>query len=175
MGWAFSRKGRFQPYGWTHEWPKIDVIILSKPTDTISIYWARVFTTVFTEQTKLIGGGATRLPTIHLKRSCSLNLSLIWRRFVVGGVSPVTALIFHLQSRNRPRHWGAQDLERHNLSSLPFSCLSKLYVRVWSEDKTSLVRDKANRTFPLSVMALNVSTHGQISKREFYPVMTTGR
>lgn len=76
----------------------------------------------------------------------------------------------------------------HNLSSgrlhslplerqqrLPFSCLSKSDVRVWSEEETSLLRDRANRTFPLHGTALNVSTHGQISKGEFYLVMATGR
>lgn len=45
----------------------------------------------------------------------------------------------------------------------------------WGTEKPALLRDGANRTFPLHVTALNVSTHGRVSKGEFYLGMATGR
>lgn len=114
MGRAFPRRGRFQPYGWTCEWHKIDVIILSKSTDSISRDWTRVFATAFASQAKFRGGGAVRLFAIHFEWCCSLNTSLVWMRFVVCILWTVTALIFLLQGCNH------QGLSSHLPCSLIF-------------------------------------------------------
>lgn len=150
MGRAFPRRGRFQPYGWTCEWHKIDVIILSKSTDSISRDWTRVFATAFASQAKFRGGGAVRLFAINSEWCRSLNTSLIWVRFVVCFVWTDTALIFLLQRRNHPRHSEHRTfpptfptpwfLERQQHQ--PVSCPSKTDVLVWSKKKTSLLRDR---------------------------------
>lgn len=150
MGRAFPRRGRFQPYGWTCEWHKIDVIILSKSTDSISRDWTRVFATAFASQAKFRGGGAVRLFAINSEWCCSLSTSLIWMRFVVCFVWTDTAMIFLLQRMNHPRHSEHRTfpptfpspsfLERQQHQ--PVSCPSKLDVLVWSKKKTSLLRDR---------------------------------
>lgn len=116
MGRAFPRRGRFQPYGWTCEWHKIDVIILSKSTDSISRDWATVFTTAFASQAKFRGGGAVRLFAINFEWCWSLNTSLVWMRFALCILWTVTALIFLLQRRNHPR----QNFSSHLPHSLIF-------------------------------------------------------
>lgn len=151
MGRAFPRRGRFQPYGWTCEWHKIDVIILSKSTDSISRDWTRVSATAFASQAKFRGGGAVRLFAMNFEWCCSLNTSLIWMRFVVCIVWTVTALIFSAAKKEPsqtqlwhrifpptfPTPWF---LERQQHQ--PGSSLSKLDVLVWSKKKISLLRDR---------------------------------
>lgn len=128
MGRAFPRRGRFQPYGWTCEWHKIDVIILSKSTDSISRDWATVFTTAFASQAKFRGGGAVRLFAINFEWCWSLNTFLVWMRFALCILWTVTALIFLQQRRNHPRQRGGTE---------PFLPPSPL-LDFWKGSNTSL-------------------------------------
>ena len=84
----------------------------------MSRYWTRVLTTVFASQAKLIGGGATRLLAIHFKRCCSLNMSLIWMRFVVCIVW--TVRFSTCKAGTIPDIVAARNLSSHPPHSLPF-------------------------------------------------------
>lgn len=151
MGRAFPRRGRFQPYGWTCEWHKIDVIILSKSTDSISRDWTRVFATAFASRAKFRGGGAVRPFAINFEWCCSLNTSLVWNE-----VCCVHCLDSHCSDFPAAKKEPSQTQRWHRTfpptfptpwflerqQHQPVSCLSKLGVFVWSKKKTSLLRDR---------------------------------